>query len=219
MKEIINYTLFTIAGDTPVLLIDLLTSVFGLTCVILAGRNSKYNFWVGYIYTLLLFFMFWNKHLYASLILQPISLCINVLGHWRWTHPKRHEESADDHRALRVSVLTWPQRLLCIVSVLGLAWLWGWLLSMMGNHWFVGKFSSDPIPYLDACVTVLILMAQLLSALKKWECWILWLFVNITQLILHLRVGHVFMPIICVIYLINGIVSIYHWAKLYMRHA
>ena len=39
----INYTLFTIGGDTPVLLIDLLTSVVGLTCVFLAGRNSKYN--------------------------------------------------------------------------------------------------------------------------------------------------------------------------------
>ena len=74
IKEIINYTLFTIAGDTPVLLIDLVTSIFGLTCVFLAGRNSKYNFWVGYFYTALLFLMFWNKNLYASLILQPISL-------------------------------------------------------------------------------------------------------------------------------------------------
>ena len=61
----INYTLFTIGGDTPVLLIDLLTSVVGLTCVFLAGRNSKYNFWVGYLYSLLLLLMFWNKNLYA----------------------------------------------------------------------------------------------------------------------------------------------------------
>ena len=55
MKEIINYTLFTIGGDTPVLLIDLITSILGLTCVFLAGRNSKYNFWVGYLYTFALF--------------------------------------------------------------------------------------------------------------------------------------------------------------------
>ena len=61
--EYLNYTLFTIGGDTPVLLIDLLTSIFGLTCVFLAGRNSKYNFYIGYIYTCVLFLMFWNKHL------------------------------------------------------------------------------------------------------------------------------------------------------------
>ena len=35
-----NYTLFTLGG-MPVLLIDLITSVLGLTCVFLAGRNSK----------------------------------------------------------------------------------------------------------------------------------------------------------------------------------
>ena len=101
MHDIINYTLFTIGGDTPVLLIDLVTSVCGLACVVLAGRNSKYNFWVGYIYTVLLFLMFWNKHLYASLILQPVSLGINILGHYRWTHPRRDEESSQDHSALR----------------------------------------------------------------------------------------------------------------------
>ena len=81
--DILNYTLFTISGDVPVLLIDLITSLLGLTCVFLAGRNSKYNFWVGYLYTLALGLMFWNKHLYAGLMLQPVSLCINILGHWR----------------------------------------------------------------------------------------------------------------------------------------
>ena len=79
----INYTLFTFAGDRPVLLIDLVTSVLGLTCVFLAGRNNKYNFWVGYLYTVALFLMFWNKNLYASLLLQPISLGINILGQYR----------------------------------------------------------------------------------------------------------------------------------------
>ena len=44
MMDWINYTLFTIAGDKPVLLIDLITSVLGLTCVFLARRNNKYNY-------------------------------------------------------------------------------------------------------------------------------------------------------------------------------
>ncbi len=213
--DILNYILFTIGGDTPVLLIDLLTSVFGLTCVFLAGRNSKYNFYVGYIYTFLLFLMFWNKHLYASLILQPISLIINIIGHYRWTHPRKGEESSKDHSALKVGMLTWTQRVLAILSVFVFAALWGWLLDMLGNKWCVGVFPSDPVPYLDACVTVLILVAQFLSAMKKWDCWIAWLFVNVTQICLHISVGHVFMPIVCGLYLCNGIASIYNWYKLY----
>ena len=217
--DVLNYTLFTIGSDTPVLLIDLLTSVFGLACVFLAGRNNKYNFYLGYIYTFLLFLMFFNKHLYASLILQPISLGINILGHYRWTHPKKEEESSQDSKALKVSLLTWPQRGLAVVSVLVLAGVWGWLLSMLGGKWFVGVFPSDPVPYLDACVTVLILVAQFLSALKKWDCWVAWLLVNITQLALHISVGHVFMPIVCSLYLINGVWSLVTWFRLYRKNA
>lgn len=204
-----NYTLFTFAGDTPVLLIDLITSVLGLTCVFLAGRNSKYNFWVGYFYTTALFFMFWNKNLYASLLLQPVSLAINILGHWRWTHPHEDERSAEDSSALKVSMLSWPERALAVLSVFIIAGVWGWLLDTL--------FPADPHPYLDSCVTVLILVAQFLSAQKKWDCWIAWLLVNITQIALHISVGHVFMPIVCALYLANGIWSLISWKKTYSR--
>lgn len=211
MMEWINYTVFTIAGERPVLLIDIITSVFGLACVVLAGRNSKYNFWVGYLYTAALFLMFWNKHLYASLLLQPVSLAINIMGHYRWTHPKRNEQSSQDRKALKVSMLSWPQRLYVVVTVLLVAGLWGWSLDAL--------FPDDPHPYLDSCVTVLILMAQYLSAHKKWDCWIAWLLVNITQLALHISVGHVFMPVVCSLYLINGIAALVGWMKLYRKNA
>ena len=164
----LDIVIFELAGK-PVLLIDLVSSVLGLTCVFLAGRNSKYNFWVGYLYTTALFLLFWNKNLYASLLLQPISLAINVLGHWRWTHPRENEQSAGDPTALKVSMLS-------------------------------------------------ILVAQLLSALKKWDCWMAWLLVNITQIILHLSVGHVFMPIVCGLYLANGLWSLATWVRLYKNN-
>ena len=76
MMEFWNTILFELGGK-PVLLIDLLSAVFGLTTVFLAGRNSRYNFYVGYMYTALLFFMFWQKNLYANLLRQPISLGIS----------------------------------------------------------------------------------------------------------------------------------------------
>ena len=203
----LDTVIFSLAGR-PVLLIDLVSSILGLTCVVLAGRNSKYNFWVGYLYTAALFFLFWNRNLYASLLLQPISLAINILGHWRWTHPKKEEATAKGE--LKVSMLSWPWRIMSVSAVLLVAGLWGWILDSL--------FPSDPHPYLDCTVTVLILMAQLLSALKKWDCWIAWLLVNITQLILHISVGNVFMPIVSGLYLVNGIWSLITWIKLYRKN-
>jgi len=95
------------------------------------------------------------------------------------------------------------------VGVLVVAGLWGWSLDRL--------FPADPHPYLDSCVTVLILLAQLLSALKKWDCWIAWLLVNITQIALHLSVGNVLMSIVSALYLVNGIWSLYTWVKLYRK--
>ena len=203
--EWINYTLFTIGHDTPVLLIDLITSVLGLSCVFLAGRKSTANFWVGYLYSAALFLMFWNKNLYASLLLQPVSLIINIVGHYRWTHPREGEQSSTDASTLKVSSLSWVGRGLCVLSVVLVSALWGWTLDTL--------FPSDPHPYLDTLVTVLMLVAQLLSALKKWDCWMDWILVNIAQLALHLSVGHVFMPVVCTLYLANAIWSLVSWTK------
>ena len=191
--------------------LDLISSVLGLTCVFLAGRNSKYNFWVGYLYTAALFFLFWNKNLYASLLLQPVSLAINILGHYRWTHPRADEQSSQDASALKVSSLSPSAAIICAVGTLLVAGLWGLTLDKL--------FPADPHPYLDCIVTALILLAQLLSSLKKWECWIVWLLVNVTQIILHISVGNVFMPIVCGLYLINGLWSLATWVKLYRNKA
>lgn len=217
--DFFTQTIFSIAGDRPVLLIDLLAAIFGLTVVFLAGRNSKYNFWVGYVYTVLLFIMFLSKNLYASMLLQPISLAINIYGHYRWTHPKAEEQSSQDSSSLKVSMLTWPQRGLVVATILALALVWGWFMSMMGTKWFVGYFPANPLPYLDCILTVLILTAQFLSAQKKWDCWIAWLLVNITNIILYLKIGLVFMPIVSTLYLINGIWSLFTWWKLYRKNA
>ena len=204
-------------GGKPVLLIDLLSAVVGLTVVFLAGRNNKYNFYVGYLYTALLFFMFWQKHLYANLILQPISLGINILGQYRWSHPRKGEETSSGD--LKVTMLSWPWRAGVVALVLTLALAWGWIMSQLGTKWFVGYFPANPLPYLDCVVTVLILTAQTLSALKKWDCWIAWLFVNIANLTLYLKAGLVFMPIVSCLYLINGVWSLFSWYRLYRKNA
>jgi nicotinamide riboside transporter PnuC len=108
-------------------------------------------------------------------------------------------------------MLSWPQRGMAVALVLVLAFVWGWLMSMM--------FPANPLPYLDCCVTVLILTAQTLSALKKWDCWIAWLFVNVANLTLYLKAGLVFMPVVSCLYLINGIWSLFTWYRLYRKNA
>ena len=190
---------------------DIIAAILGLVCVFLAGRGSKYNFYVGYLYSAALFLLFWERNLLASLMLQPVSLAINAVGHYRWTHPREGEASFEKAGDLKVSTLSTAGRFISVAMVLVVAAVWGMLLDRL--------FPADPHPYLDSCLTILILVAQTLSALKKWDCWVAWLFVNIVQMALHLSVGNVCMSVVSALYLANSIVSIRQWIAKFRRNA
>jgi len=212
----IDNILFTLGGN-GVSLLELLSVIAGLTCVFLAGRNNKYNFWVGYLYNILLAMLFWQRHLYSAMLLQPISFCINAFGHWRWTHPHSGEESSFDNNSLKVTTLSWKERGASALVVAAATLLWGFVLSRLGKEWLPDTFSPDPKPWLDAFVLMLTLLAQFLSAQKKWDCWVVWLLVNAFNITLYLSAGLVFMPIVSALYLINGLWSMWTWMKLYKK--
>ncbi len=181
----------------------------------MAGRNCKYNFWVGYLYNILLFVLFWQRHLYSAMLLQPIAFAINTYGHWRWTHPRSGEQSSADASSLKVTRLSMQGWCAALTAVVVAGAVWGFVLSRLGTDWFTDIFSADPTPWLDSYSLMLTLLAQFLSAQKKWDCWIVWLVVNITNITLYLSAGLVFMPIVSALYLVNGIWSLWTWFRLY----
>ena len=185
---------------------DIISAVLGLTTVVLAGRNSKYNFWVGYVYNVFLFLLFWQQHLVAAMVLQPVAFVINMYGHWRWTHPKEEETSAADGKSLKVSSLSAKNWAVAFIGVAFLGAVWAIVLQ---------KETQDPVPWLDSYLLMLTFLAQYLSAQKKWECWIVWLIVNIGNLTMYLLSGLHFMPIVSALYIVNGIWSLYGWKKRY----
>ena len=68
-------------------------------------------------------------------------------------------------------------------------------------------------PFLDAFVTMMILTAQYLSALKKMECWAAWIAVNTTNIILYILAGLFFMPLVSACYLVLAFFGIKSWRK------
>ena len=77
---------FTFAG-AGVSALEIICTLTGLLCVFLAVRGKVANFWVGYLYNILLFLLFLQNRLYSSMLLQPISLAINFK-----TKPNLQEE-------------------------------------------------------------------------------------------------------------------------------
>ena len=190
--------------------VEIISAALGLSCVFLAGRNSKYNFYVGYVYNAFLFVLFLHQHLYSAMILQPISLAINAYGHWRWTHPKEDERSAADSGRLKVGNIPPRHLVLYVLAVLGAAVAWAFVLKFVFN---------DPAnPCLDSLMLMLTLCAQYLSARKYWECWIVWLLVNVGNATLYILSGLYIMPVVSALYIANGVWSLVSWRKMYKNN-
>ena len=181
--------------------VEIISAVLGLSCVFLAGRNSKYNFWVGYAYNIFLFALFWHQNLYSAMILQPVAFGINIFGHWRWTHPRAGEQSASDSSSLKVSGISAKGWIAAVASVV--------IVGTAGALFL--KRTDDPSPWLDSYVLMLTFLAQFLSAQKKWECWIVWLVVNVANIALYISSGLYLMPVVSALYLANGIWSLVSW--------
>lgn len=190
--------------------VEIVSAVLGLSCVFLAGRNSKYNFYVGYVYNVFLFVLFMHQHLYSAMILQPISLIINAYGHWRWTHPREEERSAADSSRLKVGNIPPRHLALYVLAVLGVSVAWAFVLKFV--------FDDPANPYLDSLMLMLTLCAQYLSARKYWECWIVWLLVNIGNATLYILSGLYIMPVVSALYIANGVWSLVSWRKMYKNN-
>ena len=190
--------------------VEIISAALGLSCVFLAGRNSKYNFYVGYVYNAFLFVLFLHQHLYSAMILQPISLAINAYGHWRWTHPKEGERSAADSGRLKVGNIPPRHIALYMLAVLGAAVVWAFVLKFV--------FNDPENPCLDSLMLMLTLCAQYLSARKYWECWIVWLLVNVGNATLYILSGLYIMPVVSALYIANGVWSLVSWRKMYKNN-
>ena len=206
---ILDTTLFAIAGN-GVSLAELISVVLGLSCVFLAGRGKVLNFWFGYFYNIFLFVLFARHHLYFSMALQPVSFIINIIGHYRWTHPREGEENAV--KELKITRLSMPYRARYIIFVVMLALIMGWAMQETSVLW-PDAFPPARKPFLDAFVTMMILTAQYLSAQKKMECWFAWTVVNTTNIVLYILAGLVFMPVVSACYLVLAWFGFKSWRK------
>ena len=210
----IDNVLFEFMGQ-KVSLLECLSTITGLLCVFFAVKGKVFNFWLGYIYNILLFLLFYQLRLYSSMILQPISLAINMYGHYRWTHPK--EEEKDQKSQLKVTVFNNGERVVVLAVVLIFMFVWGYILSRV-DLWFPSLFAHRATqPYFDAFILGTILMAQYLSAQKKLDCWGCWMTANVCNIILLSRTGLGIMPIVYAAYVILAIGGFLTWLKMYRK--
>lgn len=178
----INHIIFTVLGY-PMSYLEFFGLVSGVLAVILSSLANVWSWPLGLINVTLSFFLFYQVQLYPDMFLQVFFFVTNVMGWWRWTHPKPGEE--DTHRELKVSFM--PIRELLFYLILAL--IGTTLMSVMArniHHWLPAIFvQPSASPYLDSFITVMSVVATFLMIQKRVECWAVWILVDVVATYLY----------------------------------
>jgi nicotinamide mononucleotide transporter len=190
--------LFTVLGY-PMSSLEFFATTLNLLGVWLMTRRNIWTWPVSIVAVVLLGLVFYRIRLYSDLLEQGYYLATSVWGWWLW----RREGASSAERGAGVPV-RWnsPTTNFLLAAGICAASLCAGRF-MTGIHDYFPAFFPAPAsyPYLDAGTTVVSLVAQILMAQRRIECWVLWLAVDAVSVALYARKGVVFISLLYLIFL------------------
>lgn len=148
--------------------IEVVASACGLLSVIFTVRRSLWCWPTGLVMVALYIVIFFRAKLYSDMGLQVVYVFLQLYGWWHWATggPSREVE-------LPVSGLSGATRALWVGAALGGTALLGWLTA---------NYTDAALPYPDALIAALSLVAQWLMGRKVWESWVGWIVVDLVAI-------------------------------------
>ncbi|MFT3792058.1 MAG: nicotinamide riboside transporter PnuC [Rudaea sp.] len=194
--EFLDATAFT-ALATPVSNAELIGFVAGAFCVWLAARQNALNFPLALVNAITFGLLFVDKKLYGDAGLQAMFFSLNLYGWWRWWR------GDGEHHELPVSRLS-PR---------------GWLAAGTAAAVAVPLLQqaliaiSGAAPFLDAVITTLSVIAQVLLNRKTLENWWLWIVVDLISVPLYVSKGLYLTALLYALFLLMCVGALFAWRR------
>lgn len=150
--------------------IEILGFVTGAVSVILAVRESAWNWLVGIANNIFFFVLFWHTKLYADALLQVVYAVISAYGWWQWVR------GGVGNSALPISGIQKRTVLFLIVFTVLATGLMTYLLN---------AFTDSKVPFWDGLTTALSLTAQFMLSRKLLENWWVWMTADVVYVLLY----------------------------------
>lgn len=178
----IDHIFFT-AWNYEVSYLEFFGLISGIVAVVLSALANVWSWPAGIVNVTLSFFLFFQVQLYPDMFLQIFFFITNVIGWWRWSHPKPYEE--DRKHELKISFLKTSE--LILVSAAGIAGTLLLGLFAENLHELFPSVFTKPsaAPYLDSFITVMSIVATIYLIQKKIESWVIWLLVDVIATYLY----------------------------------
>lgn len=211
----INQTFFTVL-DYPMSYLEFFGTLAGAVAVWLSARGNIWSWPIGIINVVLFSFLFYQVQLYPDMFLQIFFFITNLMGWWRWAHPRTHEE--DSKQELKISRMSAKWTAMILLPGIAGTYAFGLLASKL--HTFFPVLFSKPsaFPYADSFVTVMSIAATYLMVQKKVECWLLWIAVDLVATYLYFSKGILFVGIEYLVFCFLAAYGFLDWRRQYRSY-
>jgi nicotinamide mononucleotide transporter len=138
--------------------------------IVLAARNHAHTWTTGVVGCLLFGVVFIENQLYADATLQVFFLVTSVMGWWQWRRPVQ---------AAVADVAGAAERPITRAAPATIVWMaLGAVAVTLAYGGLLHRFTDAYMPYVDAAVLGLSVVAQCLLMQRRLETWPTWLMVN-----------------------------------------
>ena len=206
---------FTLLGYSMSYL-EFFGTVAGAVAIWLSAKAIVWSWPIGIVNVVLFFFLFYQVQLYPDMFLQVFFFVTNLMGWWRWTHPKKFEE--DRKHELKVSFLDRKHLWVILFSGVAGTFLFGTLAGNIHDI-FPGIFPlPSAFPYLDSFVTVMSIITTFLMINKKIESWIFWILIDVIATYMYFVKEIKFVALEYLIFCFVAAFGLWNWTREYRSY-
>ena len=144
--------------------IEWIAVAFGLACVALTIYQNIWCWPTGLIQVILYVWIFDQARLYSDVLLQLVYIVLQIYGWYHWVRGGPRDSTLAISRLTPISLSVW-----LLVSAIGTLCL----------GFAMHRYTSAALPYWDATITILSLVAQYLLSRKTLENWLFWIAVDV----------------------------------------
>lgn len=158
--------------------------ITGIVAIGLSAQANVWNWPIGIVNVVLSFFLFYSVQLYPDMFLQVFFFVTNLIGWWRWTHPR--PEEATRKQELRVSRMNMLDIAIVVSTGMIGTLVLGTFAKKLHDIFPVVFTEPSAFPYSDSFITVMSIVTTYYVIQKKLECWIIWIVVDLLAAYLYM---------------------------------
>jgi nicotinamide mononucleotide transporter len=183
--------------------IEIAAVILGFINVFLIIKRSLWNYPFGIAMVILYGWIFWDYKLYAESALQGYFLVIQIFG-WSWWLRGRDQDGL-----VAVERTSRQQALISLCAALFLAGGLGTVLHL---------YTDSTLPFGDATVAALSVIAQYLMAQRRLESWAVWITVDLLSISIYLTKGLYPTALLYGLFLAMATIGLLSWRSAYQRN-